>query len=171
VRSTATSVEMEYLPVVRHDDSTLEARRFAELAVKACDAESRVATAMVVIELAENIVKYGAKDAHPVLGTISISVTAEADGSVIRIYARNRVDCEREARDAERLIRQTADPDQIGDVYRTRFAELLAEPDLPRTQLGLLRAVAEGGFRLSCSYEPPVLVIVAERRCQSAAPR
>jgi hypothetical protein len=161
---------MESLPVVRHDGSILEARRFAERAVKACDAESRVATAMVVIELAENIVKYGAKDTHPVLGTISITVSAEAAGSVIRIHAENRVDCDREARDAERVVRQTADPEQIGDVYRARFAELLVEPDLPRTQLGLLRAVAEGGFRLSCSYEPPVLVIVAERRCQYVAP-
>lgn len=154
-----------------HHGSVLEARRFAEVAVQLCDAESRVATAMVVMELAENIVKYGAMDTNHVSGTISITVSPEQDDSVvIRIQTRNPVDSDSEARDAERVIRQTAEPEQLAESYRARFAELLVKPDLSRTQLGLLRAAAEGGFRLSCSYEPPVLIIVAERRCQRSAP-
>jgi hypothetical protein len=170
VKPSGAPAHTQSLRVIPHDGSVLEARLFAERAVASCDAESRVATAMVVMELTENIVKYGVRDDNRVSGTISITVSAETDGSVIRIQTRNPVDSDSEARDAQRVIKQTAEPEQLAEVYRARFTELLAKPDLARTQLGLLRAAAEGGFRLSCSYEPPVLVIVAERRCQRSAP-
>jgi hypothetical protein len=140
-----------------------EARRFAELAVSYCDAECREATAMVATELAENMVKYGVKGASPFVGTISIS----ADADVIRVTARNEVASAREAQNAKQAIGQIAATSDVKAMYRSRLAELFATPSLVRAQLGLLRAAFEGGFRLSCSYDPPTLSIVAERRCKA----
>jgi hypothetical protein len=50
-----------------------------------------------------------------------------------------------------------------GDLYRARLRELFENPSLPKAQLGLLRVAFEGGFRLSYSFAPPQLEIVAER--------
>jgi hypothetical protein len=138
-----------------------DARRFAELAVTYCDAACREATAMVVTELAENMVKYGAKEAGLFAGTISIVV----DNGVIRVSAANEAASRRDAHGVKEAIGQISATADVRALYRSRLAELFANPGLARAQLGLLRAAFEGGFRLSCSYEAPALVIVAERSC------
>jgi hypothetical protein len=140
-----------------------EVRRFAELAVSYCDAECREATAMVATELAENIVKYGTKGASPFVGTVSIAAKAD----MVRITARNEVASARDALSVKQAIGQISATNDVMALYRSRLAKLFASPSLPRAQLGLLRAAFEGGFRLSCSYDPPTLSIVAERGCKT----
>lgn len=143
----------------REQSGVSEARRLAELAVHACDPESRKATDMLVTELAENIVKYGAIESGVFAGTISIALT----GSVICVRAKNQVSRSEDAKAVEATIALISAAPDVTTVYRARLAALFANPKLPRAQLGLLRAAFEGGFRLSCSYENRTLEIEAER--------
>jgi hypothetical protein len=138
-----------------------DARRFAELAVTTCDAECRQATALVVSEFAENLVKYGASETNTSAGTIGIAVESDT----IRVRARNRVVSAEDARKAQETISTIAGSPSVMDLYRKRLRELFENPTLPRAQLGLLRVAFEGGFKLSCTYRGPELEIVAERRC------
>lgn len=114
---------------------------------------------MAVSELAENIVKYGANTEGVFAGSISIAI----EEGVIRIRATNAVTNDDEGEQVKESIGQIASAPDATTMYRSRLAELLANPRLSRTQLGLFRVAIEGGFRMSCSYEPPTLAIVAER--------
>jgi len=145
----------------RDRKSVDEARRFAELAVTTCDAECRQATALVVSEFAENVVKYGAAANNASAGTIGIAL----ERNTIRVRARNAVVSPDDGRKAQEMISKIADSASVMDLYRTRLRELFDNPKLPRAQLGLLRVAFEGGFKLSCTFRGPELEIVAERRC------
>jgi hypothetical protein len=136
-----------------------EARRFAELAVAHCDSEGRSATAMAVSEFAENLIKYSQPVDGANAGTIGISV----DPSVIRVRVTNTVVSAEDARRVQEIVSLVASATNVKALYRNRLEELFQNPSLPRAQLGLLRVAFEGGFRLSCSFDPPLLEIVAER--------
>lgn len=147
--------------MLRQQQGIEEARKFARLAVTYCSAACQEAVAMVVTELAENIVKYGAKGQGPFAGTVAISV----EGNVLRIEASNEVSPS-EATDATRAIAQIAEAPDVKTLYRSRLEELFRNPGLARAQLGLLRVAYEGGFRLSAKYQSPTLVVIAERSCE-----
>jgi hypothetical protein len=149
------------LPVVRRQSAFEEARRFAEtvLSNAACDPACRDATAMVVMELADNVVKYSPPSADPIAGTVSV----EHDGERVRVVSINEVASPDDARTMLEIVSRLADGGSPMAMYRSRVAELFHGPTQSRTRLGLLRAAFEGGFLLSCSYEPPVLRLVAER--------
>jgi hypothetical protein len=136
-----------------------EAMRFAKLAVSGCGSDCRSATALAVAELAENMIKYGARGDEA--GTIAISVGS----GVVRIRSLSATERVEDARVAKETIRRVSTTPKVKELYRKRLAELLKTPTLPRTRLGLLRITFEGDFKLSCSFEPPFLEIVAERRC------
>ena len=145
----------------RERNAVDEAIRFAELAISYCHLDCRQATAMAVAELTENVLKYGASDGSPGAGTIAIGV----DHNLVRIRVKNRV-LSRE--DGERVlagVKRIAASPNVMDLYRSRLQELFEQPALKRAQLGLLRIAFEGGFQLSCSYEYPVLEVIAERPC------
>jgi hypothetical protein len=145
--------------VARDRGGVDHARRFAELAVSYCDSEAKEATSMVVTELAENIVKYSEKAGGFFAGTIAIAVS---DGA-IRIRATNQVASVDDARHVQEALAQIAAAESLMELYRSRLAELFANPGLSRSQLGLLRVACEGGFHLSCSYDESFLTVVAER--------
>lgn len=116
---------------------------------------------MVVTELAENIVKYGAEGQGVFAGAISIAL----ESGVLRVSASNDVTSPQEAQTVKDVIAHIASSSDVKALYRSRLEELFRNPDLERAQLGLLRAAYEGGFRLSCQYSAPKLVVIAERRC------
>jgi len=152
----------ELMCMLRRDRRAVEeARRFAELAVTACDAESRQATALVVAEFAENVVKYGALASNTTAGSIGIAVEQDT----IRIRAKNAVVSPEDARKVQETISKISGASNVMELYRNRLRELFENPKLPRAQLGLLRVAFEGGFKLSCTCRGPELEIVAERRC------
>jgi hypothetical protein len=130
----------------------------AELASRAFDPESRQAIALAVSELAENLLKYG--DASQ---PGAIVITSEGDH--VRVRATNPKSSRDDARYVADLLKRltTADPKEL---YRARLKELFKNPQLKRAQLGLLRLAFEGNFRLSSTFTPPCLEIVAERRCR-----
>ncbi len=136
-----------------------EARRFAELTVDYCDAEDRRATAMAVSEFAENLIKYGGPNPGSGGGAIAISVNPK----VIRIRVTNQVVTTEDAATLQDTISRIAGATDVGALYQNRLAALFQNPCLPRARLGLLRVAFEGGFRLSCSFDPPLVEIVAER--------
>lgn len=143
--------------VTRHQKSVTNARLFAWQALAESDPACREAAAMAVQEFAENLSKYGASDGTA--GTIAL--LPKANGVRIRV---NNFACAR--RDGERvkeLISEINAAPDIRELYCLRQRELFENPSLPRVRLGLLRVAFEGGFRLSCSYEHPLLEIVAER--------
>ena len=153
------------LKVSRLQDAVGEAQRFVELAVGICDRACREAVVLAACELAENLVKYGADHPDPRAGTLAISV----QGNVTRIRATNAVQSTSDGRQVAALVSRISAPtSNVHDLYRARLQELFTDPTGQRAQLGLLRLAFEGGFRLSASFESPILQIVAERQCKSA---
>ena len=138
-----------------------DAIRFAELAISYCNSDCREATAMAVAELAENVLKYGASDASAGGGTIAIGVTRD----LVRIRVKNQVNSREDGERVLAGVTRIASAPKVMDLYRSRLQELFEQPALKRAQLGLLRIAFEGGFQLSCSYEHPMLEVVAERPC------
>ncbi|HTA92879.1 MAG TPA: DUF6272 family protein [Polyangiaceae bacterium] len=138
-----------------------DARRMAELAVTCCDTECRQAASMAAWELAENLLKYGASDPTKSAGTIAISV----DKNLVRVRTTNTVHSPNDARRVQETVSKISSSPSARDLYRERLLELFGDPAQHRAQLGLLRIAFEGSFKLSCSFEPPLLEIVAERSC------
>ena len=147
--------------LVHGDGAVDQAKSFAELAVACCDFECRQATAMVVWELAENLLKYGASDATAGAGTIAISVV----DNWVRVRTTSSVHSAHDARHVQETVSRISNAASASDLYRERLGELFDDPSQRRVQLGLLRIAVEGGFALSCRFEAPHLEIVAERRC------
>jgi hypothetical protein len=134
--------------------------------VSYCSPECREAVSLAVCELGENVLKYGARGSDPRAGTIGVSVVAD----VIRIRAVNRVGSREDAERVQDLVqRMSKKGTDVRDLYRARLLELFSNPSLSRAQLGLMRTVFEGGFRLSCHLRGPEIEIVAERDCQGRA--
>jgi hypothetical protein len=138
-----------------------DAMRFAELALTYCDPACREAAVLAVAELAENVVKYGAHNHAAGAPTLAIGL----QGKVVRIRVKNPVNSGTDARSVVDAVSRIASSPDVRDLYRTRLAQLFANPTLPRAQLGLLRIAFEGRFRLSCDYHDPFLELVAERTC------
>lgn len=151
--------------IARRHEAVEDARRVAELATSECSAECRQAVSLAVAELSENVIKYGAgaTDSDPHAGTIGVSV----DDDMIRIRAINQVGSAEDARKVFDLVsRISVQGGDIRDLYRSRMVELFSNPTIERAQLGLMRTVFEGGFRLSCYVRGAELEIVAERACR-----
>jgi hypothetical protein len=164
-RTSPTDVPERTLKIVRRPQAVADAMRFAELAVSYCDAACREAMVLAASELAENVAKYGASNQDPRAGTISVSVA----GNVTRIRATNTVASPDDAQRVLNIVgRMAAQPSNVAELYRERLRELFDKPGTPRAQLGLLRLAFEGGLRVSASFEPPLLEIVAERECRNA---
>ena len=138
-----------------------DALRFADLATTYCDPACREAVVLAVAELAENVVKYGAHNHNAGASTLAIGL----QGRAVRIRVKNPVNSGTDARRVVEAVSRIASSSNVRDLYRTRLAELFADPSLPRAQLGLLRIAFEGRFRLSCDYHDPFLELVAERTC------
>ena len=137
-----------------------DAKRLAELAVT-CDIQCRQAAAMAAWELAENLLKYGEADPSQAAGTIAISV----DKDSVRVRTTNTVHSPNDARHVQETVSRISNSPSARDLYRERLTELFRDPSQQRAQLGLLRIAFEGRFKLSCTFEPPLLEIVAERSC------
>jgi hypothetical protein len=138
-----------------------DARRFAELAVPCEHTACREAAAMVAAELAENIIKYGAKGSDPFAGSLTIARARDR----LRIRATNEVSSLEAAQAVLASVRAIAQSDDVRALYRSRLATLFTSPGLTRAQLGLLRVAFEGGFKLEASCTGMSIVIVAERQC------
>jgi hypothetical protein len=149
------------LRVRREQKAITDVKHFGELAVSYCDSDSRQATVMAVVELAENVLKYGTPDDSNASGTIGIAV----DNNKVRVRATNVVGSPQDGQRAVGVVSEISKAPSVTDLYRTRLKELFDNPKLERAELGLLRIAFEGAFRLSCTYSHPVLEIVAERTC------
>jgi hypothetical protein len=141
--------------------SIADAMRFADLATSYCDPACREAVVLAVAELAENVVKYGAHNNGTGTATLAIGL----QGKVVRIRVKNPVSSDTDARSVVDAVSRIASSPNVRELYRTRLAQLFANPALPRAQLGLLRIAFEGRFRLSCDFHDPYLELVAERTC------
>lgn len=164
--SPARSDAERTLRLARRDDAVADARQFAQRAVSYCTPECREAVSLAVCELGENLIKYAEQTDAAEAGTIGVSI----DGPTVRVRAVNRVNS---VADAERVVELVTElngaGESVGELYRSRLVELFEDPTLPRAQLGLLRMVFEGGFRLTCTFRAPELTILAERSCDENA--
>lgn len=139
-----------------------DAQKFAANAVHFCTPECQEAVTLAVCELGENLIKYGGEQGDAYAGTIGVAI----EGDTVRVRATNRVTSPADVERVREIVAQLSGPDvEVREIYRARLQELFMNPDLPRAQLGLLRMAFEGGFRLSCSFSPPELHIIAERIC------
>jgi hypothetical protein len=159
---TASARDERTLNLPRRKNAVEDAQRFAASAVSYCTPECRQAVELAVCELGENLIKYAGGSDEPYAGTIGVAI----DGDNVRVIATNRVASEDDAQKVRELVALIAGSGaSVRELYRARLQELFLNPALPRTQLGLLRMAFEGGFHLSCRFEPPELSIIAERTC------
>jgi hypothetical protein len=150
------------LKIRRRQSALDDARRFADLAVRGCSEACREAVALAVTELGENLLKYAAPTDPAHAGTIGVGI----EGDKIRIRAVGGVNSPDDARKVAGIVGKITTSDGgASALYRDRLRELFENPALPSAQLGLLRLAFEGNFRLSYSFAPPELEIVAERVC------
>lgn len=150
----------------RIDDAIEDAQRFASRALETCDAESQRAVTMAVIEFTQNLVKYGARGVGSTPSTIEIAVASDR----IQLRVTNDVLTTLDAQYVQSTVAELQACSSVDELFQSRARALLADPDVSRTRLGLLRVAYEGRFRLTCSFEPPRLQIIAERSCRSIAP-
>jgi hypothetical protein len=149
----------------RSSTAVEDAQKFAALAVHYCTPECQEAVTLAVCELGENLIKYGGDKDDTYAGTIGVAI----EGDKVRVRAVNRVASPEDVRRVREIVgKLSGSGAEVRELYRARLQELFANPDLPRAQLGLLRMAFEGGFRLSCSFSPPELQIIAERACAGA---
>ena len=120
----------------------------------------REAAVMVAAELAENVIKYGEPLEGDHCGYVSLS---PSDGRITLRTVNGVSSAARAGKLMERIATIQASED-VGALYAARMHQMLLNPAEADSQLGLLRIAYEGNFRLSCTYEAPVLVITAERR-------
>jgi hypothetical protein len=151
------------LKFVPTDHGVEDVVRFAELAVTTCSRTCRDAVTLAACELAENAAKYGVASPDPRAGTLSV----DSQRNVIRVSVTNAVASREDALRVTALVTRIAASPSVADLYRERLQQLFADSSAPRTQLGLLRLAFEGGFRLSASFQAPLLQVVAERPCES----
>ena len=144
--------------VLRRQEGIEDAHRFAELSLALCGSKCREAATMVVTELAENMVKYSDPSAT-FAGTIALAV----EGDCVRVAASNEVASAIDAERVARALEGISASNDLKTLYEARVEVLYQNPGLAKTQLGLLRAAYEAGFRLSCCFEAPMLTIIAER--------
>lgn len=150
------------LKIVSSAQAASEAGRFAELAVSTCSSACREAVALAACELAENVAKYGVPHSDPRAGTISVGV----QGNLVRVVVTNAASAD-DVRSVLAIVARIASAPSVAELYRGRLRELFANSKAPRAELGLLRLAFEGGFRLTATFQPPLLQIVAERPCRS----
>jgi hypothetical protein len=128
-------------------------------ALARASADVRDAAVMVASELAENAIKYGEALADDECGYVTLSVGPQ----LISIRSLNGVSSMERVRDVVQRIDTIAKAESAEALYVARLREMLETPSDSASHLGLLRIAYEGGFRLSCAYEAPVLTIIAER--------
>jgi hypothetical protein len=150
--------ELRPFPVTRDPRSIEEVRRFAELAVSECDEAVRQATAVVAVELAENMVKYAAPGSEPTVGSVAIT----CEQGVVRVVATNRIGAREDVDTLARTIARLGNSEAAA-LYRSQLQTLMSTPSSDRTRLGLLRCAFEGGFELSYDTDPQTLRVIAER--------
>ena len=159
---TASARGERTLNLSRRKNAVEDAQKFAASAVSYCTPECQEAVELAVCELGENLIKYGEGGDEPYAGTIGVAI----DGDKVRVIAKNRVASQDDAQKVRELVALIAGSGaSIRELYRERLQELFLNPSLLRAQLGLLRMAFEGGFQLSCRFEPPELSIIAERTC------
>jgi len=124
------------------------------------DSEIFYSTIMTVSELVENAIKYGSATQT----VKSINLNFVADEKSIVIIVSNPIDnvghLEVVKSHLDR-IKNSNDPQQL---YIQRLQDLLENPNIKNSQLGLYRIAYEGQFALNYGYENNILTIKAIRK-------
>jgi hypothetical protein len=119
----------------------------------------REATQMVASELLENAIKYG----EVVPTAKKITFVFSADGPHLKVTVRNGSTVKESVDTLLRRVDELASVADPSSLYISRLQELMENPVVDSTALGLYRVALEGGFSLSCSYEDQVVTVVATR--------
>lgn len=120
----------------------------------------RECAAMAASELAENALKYGIAVVDAPVARLDVRVTNQE----IVIEVRNGI---KEPEQAERVsaivdrLESGASPEEL---YVQRLLDLLREPSMDESRLGLLRIAHEGEFRLECRSQGDTLLVRATRK-------
>ena len=127
---------------------------------KDVDSELLNSTTMVLSELIENAVKYS--DSSPEVKSININFVA--DNKSIIIIISNPVSNQNNVALVKRHIVRIQNTDNPQSLYIERLQQLLDNPQITYTQLGLYRIAYEGKFKLSYGYGNNILTIKAIRK-------
>lgn len=119
----------------------------------------REAAQMVASELLENAIKYG--EAVPAAKRISFLFSL--DGPHIKVMVSNGSTGKDSVDVLLRRIDELAAAGDPAALYIARLQELMDNPAVGSTGLGIYRIGLEGGFALSCGYENQVVTVIATR--------
>jgi hypothetical protein len=119
----------------------------------------REAAQMVASELLENAIKYG--EAVPAAQRISFVFCL--DGPDIKVTVRNGSSIKASVDVLLRRVDELASGGDPAALYISRLQELMENPAIGTTGLGIYRIGLEGGFSLACKYEDQVVTVIATR--------
>ncbi len=135
-----------------------DARALVVEALADASADLRDATGMAISELLENAMKYG----ESVPGMAGASYTLAVSDDVIRIEVKNGVGATETLDQLRARIDAMAAAEDKEALYVERLQEILENPAVGG-RLGLFRIACEGGFDLACTFEAPVVTVIATR--------
>ncbi|MBN2737460.1 MAG: hypothetical protein JXR70_10805 [Spirochaetales bacterium] len=121
--------------------------------------ELLTATSMVVSELIENAVKYGEENGE----CRSIDFKFHTESHRIIIQVTNPVRAKDKLDIFKRHIREIEESTNPLELYTRRLQELMENPGIKKTQLGLYRIAYEGQFKLSYMLKDNILTVEAVR--------
>ena len=121
--------------------------------------ELSLASQMVAAELLENAVKYG----EAVPRAPDISFLFSVVGKEVTIVVSNGATARESVRQLIDRIAQLREAPDPGALYLSRLQELMDDPTVRSTGLGLYRIGYEGHFAMACEYQDEVVTVTATR--------
>lgn len=118
------------------------------------------ATIMCSAELMENAIKYGPAGRNEV----KINFDLNFSHGMICIAVTNDVKNIEDVQNVKQHIEKLKNSGDAGTLYVERLSQLMDNPKIGISQLGLYRIAYEGEFKLDYGYEKNILTVVAERK-------
>ena len=119
------------------------------------------ASKMVASELIENAIKYGRSvDRQKGVGIV---FECKISDDTVRIMVSNRIIAEKDYENVKRPIDRINASNNTEELYMQRLAEVMENPDVGGSKLGLYRIAYEGQFSLKYEFEDMILTIIAKR--------
>lgn len=142
-------------------DAVKEIRDKVEALLATVRKELSYASKMVTSELIENAIKYGS--AVDSVKTKGIGFEFSVSDNQIRIKVTNRIISEKDYENVKTHIGIITETNNPKEIYVQRLAQLMENPKIGESQLGLYRIAYEGEFDLQYEFNDGVLTIIATR--------
>jgi len=141
-------------------DTVNKIRDKVELILREKGEELNDASKMTASELIENAVKYGCS----ITKGRGIQFELIANENLIRISVTNRINSMDDYQSVQMHIDAINASNNPQELYIDRLMNLMENPKINKSQLGLYRIAYEGEFYLNYTFQNSILTITAQRK-------